>query len=282
MREIESPELTLTIPEDTSKPDVPQPKGDQNAKKPACLVLHGLGGGPYELQPLIAALEAEGVRVSSPIMPGHEGGGPLMPPSCWQDWAATCESAFDLLAEEGEPVVVVGFSTGGTLALHLAGRRPVAREVLLAPFLAIRYSGLLPVPPASYLRHLARVFPNLPRRGPAVRDREMRRWAASTDRFRTFNVNAAVSALELIDLVKPCIPSIKTPTLIIQGKLDSVVEPGNAAWLHAQLGATQKTLVMLPRSDHLVALDRDRDQVVALTVEFVLRGGESVSGSTTG
>jgi hypothetical protein len=39
----------------------------------SCLVLHGLGGGPYELQPLIAALEnaglvvagADGVKVSS-------------------------------------------------------------------------------------------------------------------------------------------------------------------------------------------------------------------------
>ena len=54
----------------------------------------------------------------------------------------------------------------------------------------------------------------------------MRRWASSADRFRTFNVNAAVSALELIDLVKPLVPGITTPTLIIQGKLDSVVEPG--------------------------------------------------------
>ncbi len=32
-------------------------------RKPSCLVLHGLGGGPYELQPLIDALEAEGLRV---------------------------------------------------------------------------------------------------------------------------------------------------------------------------------------------------------------------------
>ena len=45
----------------------------------SCLVLHGLGGGPYELQPLIAALEAAGVRVLAPIMPGHEGPGRSCP-----------------------------------------------------------------------------------------------------------------------------------------------------------------------------------------------------------
>ena len=265
----------MTIPDCPSRPDTPRPVGDDSAKDLACLVLHGLGGGPYELQPVIAALEAAGLRVLAPVMPGHEGPGPVMPASSWRDWVATVESAFDLLAAGGTPVVVIGFSTGGTLALHLAGQRPVARQVLLAPFLAIRYSGMIPLRPLSYLRHVARVIPNLPRRGPAVRDKEMRRWAAGTDRFRTFNVNAAVSALELIELVKARVPEIMIPTLIIQGKLDSVVEPGNASWLHQHLGATEKILVMLPRSDHLVALDREREQVIALTREFVLGRGAS-------
>ncbi len=260
--------------------EFPPGVGEASASGVSCLVLHGLGGGPYELQPVMAALLAAGVRVLAPIMPGHDGSGPVMPASCWRDWAETAESAFDLLAAGGAPVVVVGFSTGGTLALHIAGRRPVARQVLLAPFLAIRYSGLIPVRPERYLRQVARVIPNLPRRAPAVRDPEMRRWAAATDRFRTFNVNAAVSALELIDLVKPHVPDIKIPALIIQGKLDSVVEPGGASWLHGRLGATQKALVMLPGSDHLIALDREREQVVALTLDFVLGRGVSRSGST--
>ena len=71
-------------------------------------------------------------------------------------------------------------------------------------------------------------MPNLPRRAPAVRDPEMRRIAAAAERYRTFNVDAALSALELIERVKATVPGITTPTLIIQGKLDSVVEPGNA------------------------------------------------------
>ena len=143
---------------------VPRARRGARATEMACLVLHGLGGGPYELQPLIAALEAVEVRVLAPIMPGHEGPGPVMPRSSWRDWLATAESAFDLLAAGGREVAVIGFSTGGTLALYLASERPVARQVLLAPFLAIRYSGLIPIRPASYLRRLAQVMPNLPRR----------------------------------------------------------------------------------------------------------------------
>ncbi len=202
-----------------------------------------------------------------------------MPPSSWRDWAATAEAAFDELAAKGKPVVVVGFSTGATLALYLATRRPVARLVLLAPFLAIRYSRLIPIHPAVYLRQIARVLPNLRRRPPAVRDPEARRQVLAAACYRTFSLNAALSALELIEEVKPSVPTITIPTLIIQGRRDTVVEPRDATWLHDHLGATLKALVVLPHSDHLVALDRERDRVIALTRDFVMGRGERAEGS---
>lgn len=240
--------------ETASSPDRPVGARDSDDHgKPSCLVLHGLGGGPYELGPLISALEGEGLKVSAPILPGHEGLDPVMPASSWREWAATAESAFTRLAAAGDPVVVIGFSTGATLALDLASRQPVSRLVLLAPFLAIRYTRLVPVRPAHIVRLLARVLPNLTRRPPAVRDREMRNWAAKSDPFRTFNLHATLSALELIDRVKPLVPTITVPTLIIQGQLDTVVEPALAAWLYRNLGSAKKTFVSLSGSDHLVA-----------------------------
>jgi carboxylesterase len=260
----------MMTPANLSIPDDREPADDSARPRPSCLVLHGLGGGAYELSPVLDALRAEGLRVSAPILPGHEGPGPIMPSSDWRDWARTAETAFDELAAAGAPVVVIGFSTGGTLALYLAGRRPVARQVLLAPFLAIRYSHLIPVRPSTYLRYIARVLPNIRRRPSAVRDRAMRRWADASSCFRSFSLGAALSALELIDEVKPLVPEIKVPTLIIQGRLDTVVEPRNARWLRDHLGASSRELVIMPRSDHLLALDRERERVVALTLEFVL------------
>jgi carboxylesterase len=241
-----------------------------NAQRPSCLVLHGLGGAPYELKPLIDALEAEGLRVRAPVLPGHEGPGPVMPASSWLDWLAVAESAFDELAKSGQPVVCLGFSTGATLALYLGSRRPVARLVLMAPFLAIRYTSLVPLPPLATMKVLARLLPTVARRPPAVRDREMRRWAAQHERFRTFSLRATVSALELIEKVKILVPAVTLPTLIIQGKRDTVVEPSKASWLHRNLGSSDKSIIHLPRSDHLVALDHERSQVIAAVTAFVL------------
>ncbi|MDX2037848.1 MAG: alpha/beta fold hydrolase [Isosphaeraceae bacterium] len=249
--------------------------GSDSGRPPRCLVLHGLGGGPYEVAPLIDGLAAEGAILRAPTLPGHDGLGPVMPASRWQDWfdASLAELA-GLNPGGNEPVVVVGFSTGATLALRLAAERRIDRLILLAPFLAIRYSGLVPLRPTSYLRRLSRVVPNLPRRPPAVRDSAVRRSLAGCDRFTTFSLAAAASALELIEDVVPRVPSIRTPTLILQGTLDTVVEPSNAAWLLAKLGSSAKRLEWLSRSDHLLALDRDRDRVMQLVLDASMGRGE--------
>jgi carboxylesterase len=241
------------------------------ADRPTCLALHGLGGGPYELGPVIDALRGSGVRVSAPTLPGHDGPGPVMPASAWADWAASAESAFDGLADGGGPVAVVGFSTGATLALLLATRRPVARLALLAPFLAIRFSGLIPIRPEGYLRPIARFLPDLPRRSPAARDPEVRRRLRATATFRTFSLRATLSALELIEQVKPLVPSIRAPALILQGRRDTVVDPRGADWLARHLGSPRKGLLWFTRSDHLLTLDLDRDRVVAEALAFLLR-----------
>jgi esterase/lipase len=89
-------------------------------------------------------------------------------------------------------------------------------------------------------------------------------------RGRQSSPHSFLSALELIDEVKALVPGIFIPCLILQGKLDTVVEPRDATWLHDHLDAAWKSLVILPRSDHVVAVARGRKQVVALTREFVL------------
>ncbi len=238
----------------------------------ACLVLHGLGGGPYEVGPLIEALRAAGADVEAPVLPGHDGDGPRMPGSTWEAWAEAVEAAYDALVAraEGGRVAVVGFSTGATLALHLATRRPVDRLVLLAPFLAIRFSRWLPVAPHRWLGPIARVVPDIPRRGAATVDRAVRSELAGSSRFRTFSLSSTLSALALIERVKPTVGAIAAPTLILQGKRDSVVEPAGAAWLLAALGSERKELAWFARSDHLLLWDHDRDAVVATGLMFLL------------
>lgn len=239
----------------------------------ACLALHGLGGGPYEFGGLLDQLRSRSIVVDAPVLPGHEGPGPFMGRAGWPEWTQMAADRFESLASGGRPVTILGFSTGATLALWLAGRYPVDRMVLMAPFLGVRHLARLPVPTDRYLRGIARVLPHVPRRTPAVRDRQGRRTIRDAELFRTFSLKAAVSALELIEQVKPTVAGIDAPTLILQGRHDSVVEPAGAAWLFDHLGSPDKRIEWLERSDHLIAIDHDRETVAAMAAAWLAMAG---------
>lgn len=249
-------------------PDDPPPL---HSPPGSCLILHGLGGGPYEAKPLIDAIEATGLAVEAPVYPGHEGPGPRMPRSSWPEWFGVVESCFDRLNEHSGPVAVVGFSTGGTLALHLAARRNVDRLALLAPFLGIRHRWYYGVRPELYLSKLARVVRQIPRRRSCVSDPVLRREIERQVFFRTFNLDAARSAIDLIRIVRAEVPSISTPSLILQSPRDSVVDPGGARWLFDHLGTPEsaRQLLWFERSDHLLAIDVERELVIDHVLRFL-------------
>lgn len=141
-----------------------------------CLVLHGLGGEPFEVLELAGALEKAGYIVSVPLLSGHGAGADVFARSGYDDWLASAKQAYLELSEAvnaahtlessgpleaaakpsgtpfaksfGKPgnqmaskgrVVVIGFSLGGILALDLAGEfAPAAVISLAAPLYPYR------------------------------------------------------------------------------------------------------------------------------------------------
>jgi carboxylesterase len=60
---------------------------------------------------------------------------------------------------------------------------------------------------------------------------------------------------QLVEHVRPKFGDVRVPTLIIQGKRDDVVKPKGAIHLYHQIGSTEKKLVLLPQSRHLICHD---------------------------
>lgn len=238
------------------------------------LLLHGLGGGPYELQPLSSALQDAGLTTIAPALPGHDTDGPIMPSSTWEQWKAHAQLEFSKLHERLTPTAIVGFSTGATLALDLAADHPerVSRLVLICPFLAIRHYWFYGWRPEQYLRApWGQWVEHVPRRPPAARDPEARKQVekAASTRYRTFNLDATRSALSLIRHVRDRVGRVTSPTLVAQATLDTVVQPEQADWLIQHLGSTRKELVWLERSDHLAAWDLDRALLIGRVLSFL-------------
>ncbi|WP_448525921.1 alpha/beta hydrolase [Parathermosynechococcus lividus] len=235
----------------------------------ACLLLHGLGGGAYELQLLGQALYEQGLTVRGILYPGHDRPTEPMPASTWPEWYAATLAAFRELQSHFQTIAVIGFSTGATLALHLAHSQPVAKLVLLCPFLRIYRPWFAPLPAEPLVKAIARWVPHLPRRALPLRDPQMRQQAEAAAFFKSFNLSAVGSALDLIAQVETELPTITTPTLILQTLADDTVDPRGAQQIYDQLGSAHKELYWLQRSNHLIPLDYERDDVIAKVAKFL-------------
>lgn len=100
----------------------------------AALLIHGYLGGPFEMEPLAAPLEDLGLSVRLVTLPGHASSVDELRRSTFKDWRVHIEQEYDRLLAEHDEVIVLGFSLGGALGLHLAETRsPKALITMAAP-----------------------------------------------------------------------------------------------------------------------------------------------------
>jgi carboxylesterase len=77
------------------------------------------------------------------------------------------------------------------------------------------------------------------------------------------------SAIELMRQVQPKLSSLNNPMLIVQSHKDTVVDPASASILYQHISSTQKQLLWLKESDHVITLDRERNEVFRAVGEFL-------------
>jgi carboxylesterase len=221
---------------------------------PACLLLHGFSGTPWDLKPLAEALQTRGFSGEVPCLPGHGRSPEAMRGVCYEDWLRHADRALQTLAEQrGEPVRVAGFSMGGLLGLALAARRPahVSALALLAPAAGLLGLSLKLV---RLLRHLPVPRERLPllRKGPPdLEDAQERDQAPSLDRIP---LESLLELFALQDLAYDLVPYVRANALLVVAAHDHVVDANAARRLYGRLPRIQPE-VSLPRGFH--GLSRD-------------------------
>ncbi|MDR7483438.1 MAG: alpha/beta fold hydrolase [Armatimonadota bacterium] len=216
-----------------------------------CLLLHGFTGTPLEMVPLAEALARDGIAVHVARLAGHGTSPEDLAETTWEDWVASARQALARLRARCGSVAVGGLSMGGALALLLAATDAPAAAVALATPIRLRpvVRGVV-----RAARPVLRYAPVLRRVGP--RSAEVAPYRAAYPRIPL----GAVDALSaLLDQMRARLPQVRCPVLIAQGRRDWAIPPESAAAICDGVAAPVRRLVWLPRSGHLVTLDRDRD-----------------------
>lgn len=230
------------------------------------LLLHGLTGTPEEVKPLSDFLAPQGYSTLGPWLAGHGTNPRELSRTRWEDWAGSAREAYVSLASRCEEVYVGGLSMGGLLAIHLAVQYRVAGLVSLSAPIRIkdfRFNAI------GFFRFLQWRTTNLTG---GVRD-------PSAPAHITYPFVATRNLFELkklMDIVREELIAVTVPALVVQGRMDSMVPPDNAGFIHKHLGSSLKHLVYLERSDHVVTQDYDRQTLFEKLGKFLASKGEKI------
>jgi carboxylesterase len=239
------------------KPYCPQAEAFRyQAGSTGCLLIHGLTGCPFELQELGEKLYQAGYTVSGPRLAGHATDDwHDLARSTWQDWVQSAASEYQYLAAHCDQVILAGLSLGGDVTLWLAANQlasPAALIIMATPMLVITpwQRRLLP--------WLSRLLPYTRKAGSGIYDPAA---YASHITGRHMVYQAVLSADDFLTQLRPLLPQIQAPALLIYSEKDRTVKPSEAQDLYAHLGSTQKKLVWLKNSSHILTRDYDKQIV---------------------
>jgi alpha-beta hydrolase superfamily lysophospholipase len=257
------------------------------APLPALVVCHGAGEFKENYFELCEALAARGVATLAMDMHGHGASGGEKYHVNMRQWVPDVSAAIDHLSTRPEiardRIGAFGLSSGGTAILE-AAIVDARLKALIALDATVRNS--LPFALTAFLKSLVWIgavkkkFTGRDWRVPLAKlskanlasDPAIQKQLLSDPRglaaFMAFPFPSGADAF-FVDTIQR-VSQIKAPTLILWGADDKLDPPETAHLLYAAL-TCEKEVHVIPGNGHVGHLDRNRDQVFALTADWAVK-----------
>ena len=228
----------------------------------AVLLVHGFLSGPAELRSLGERLYADGHHVLGVRLKGHGTSPWDLRNRNWHEWAASVERGYDILKAYSQSVHIVGFSTGGLLALNHAANNPNVRIKSVTSVNApvqFRNKNMVFVPLVHHANRLVSwvssegLVPFTPNESenPEVN-------------YQHIPVRALYQLQQFIDHLTANSLTINADVHLYQGDKDPVVAPSSVETLDKLITAENKSLVTLDSDIHGVVyhnIDRVQQKI---------------------
>ena len=199
------------------------------------LILHGFGGSIREIALLAQYLKDKGHIVAAPKLAGHTGKRRDLAKVGYCDWIASAGQAYSQLRRQCEKVIVVGFSMGGLLAVHLAVQNKVAAMVMMN----------MPI----YYWDFKRIISNI------REDFRIGSYHHIKQYLKTSFDKPLLSLIQfriLLSKTKPLLKQVKTPVFIVQALKDDTVQHRSAEYIHQHVASTDKRIKYYENAGHII------------------------------
>lgn len=217
------------------------------------LLIHGLLASPAELKGYGEYLLKQGYTVLGIRLKGHGTSPYDLREQTWEDWYDSAQKGYTILSAFCSRMILVGFSTGGVLALRLTAAYPETVKAVIAAAVPIKF-----INPAFMLLPLLQGANRLlewtpPFKGvKAFLDNEQEHPDVN---YRNVPVRSLFELRKLIQSSEALWPEITTPALILHARGDPVVDVESSSMLMDELGSTEKRLVLVDAVHHGILMD---------------------------
>lgn len=225
------------------------------------MVLHGLGGTPLSVAPIIEALSDHGYSVTAPVLAGHGTNASDLEGLTWDIWLRAVVNHVRQRLADHATVVLVGQSMGATLALAAAAELDCVIGVAAI-------NGVTQPPDPDATDHLEYLLSRGRTRQPAG-EPDLRDPLAIDESYGELPITALLELGRGGASVHAQLHRLIVPLLVVSSDHDNVVDPINSDLLAASV-AGRVTRLRLANSGHVAALDFDRQHLCAQLLTWLV------------
>ncbi len=222
--------------------------------KIGCLLIHGFGGSPEEVNPLAEYLHDKGITTLSPVLKGHTGKKSDLQGVSYKQWIESGKNAFYELSRRCKDIFVIGFSMGGLVAANL----PYSRQI----------KGIATLNTPIYPCNLSGMLKNLIMDIKNGTFEHLRYYALSSAKFP---FSTLLEFLKFLHNTKPKFKDLRYPLFVAQALEDDVVQPKSAVYIHRHASSVSKTLKFYRGASHLICYSAAASKVFSDVLSFIQR-----------
>lgn len=225
---------------------------DKVNNKMKCLLIHGFGGGTYEVKPLAEYLVTIGYEVSFPTLKGHSATLKDFKRSTYKEWIGTAEQELLRLMETGGDIALIGFSMGGLIAFDLACKYQI--------------SNIVSINTPIFYWNISQIFFNI------INDIKSKDYKYIKKYLQAKNDSPLLSIIQFLLLLhrtKPKLVGVKCPILIIQSEDDDTVRRKSVDYINKHVSSADKNIRYFPEGGHFILESPAASMVRSCVEEFL-------------
>ncbi len=235
----------------------------------AVVLIHGYNGHPGDLSEIALRLHQQGFTVAVPRLPGHGTNAEDFLQTDEKDWLRRAVDVCLDLCASYQTIYLVGISMGALIALYLASQMKVKRLVLISPALHLKNPVHHILPALSlFIRKIARnsTMENIDSGGRKI----------LYENYWSWHYPPMIMKIKRISrLTLKKLKQVEAETLIIAAKRDELVTLRGAEEIYYKIASKKKELTILENSPHFCLGGQEKDKVISLACEWLLRHNDS-------